>query len=210
MEGGGVKARSKAEIDTSAPFRSVKEAVMLFGERVLAGELYANKLKEMRDGMMDETETSELEQTKQSLRKAREESMQMAQYLSSLQQELQETKMELQRLKSGAFDRYAQLELEIEDLKFIEDYKERTEQVKKETTDHDHDHDSEGVEFQKKKYVTFANPPSVAQVLVPQPPPSEAVLQRHPSLRKKKKKPLIPFIGGIFSKKRGSSEVAMA
>ncbi|KAL0360556.1 UNVERIFIED_CONTAM: WEB family protein [Sesamum radiatum] len=209
MEGGGVKARSKAEIDTSAPFRSVKEAVMLFGERVLAGELYANKLKEMRDGMMDETETSELEQTKQSLQKAREESMQMAQYLSSLQQELHHTKMELQRLKSRASDRHAQLDLEIEDLKFIENYKERTEQVKTETTDRDHDND--GVEFQKKKYVTFANPPSVAQVVVPPlPPPSEAVLQRHPSLRKKKKKPLIPFIGGIFSKKRGSSEVAMA
>ncbi|KAL0314588.1 UNVERIFIED_CONTAM: WEB family protein [Sesamum angustifolium] len=208
MEAGGVKARCKAEIDTSAPFRSVKEAVMLFGERVLAGELYANKLKEMRDGMMDETETSELEQTKQSLQRAREESMQMAQYLSSLQQELRQTKMELQRLKSCASDRHAQLDLEIEDLKFIEDYKERTEQVKTETTHHDHDND--GVEFQKKKYVTFANPPSVAQVVVPPPPPSEAVLQRHPSLRKKKKKPLIPFIGGIFSKKRGSSEVAMA
>ncbi|KAK4429368.1 WEB family protein [Sesamum alatum] len=205
--GGGVKAAaaSKAEIDTSAPFRSVKEAVMLFGERVLAGELYANKIKEMRDEMMDETETSELEQTKQSLQKAREESMQMAQYLSSLQQELQQTKMELQRLKSRTSDRHA-LDLDMEDLKFIEDYKERTsEQVKTETTDHDGD---EGVEFQKKKYVTFANPPSVAQVVVP---PSEAVLQRHPSLKKKKKKkPLIPFIGGIFSKKRGSSEVAMA
>jgi len=48
MEGeGGVIEFKRAEIDTRAPFRSVKEAVTLFGEKVLAEELYANKLKEV-------------------------------------------------------------------------------------------------------------------------------------------------------------------
>lgn len=48
MEGDDALTNNKkAEIDTSAPFGSVKEAVMLFGERVLAGEIYTNRLKEV-------------------------------------------------------------------------------------------------------------------------------------------------------------------
>ena len=45
----GVMLVRKAEIDTRAPFRSVREAVSLFGDKVLAGEVYANasKLKQV-------------------------------------------------------------------------------------------------------------------------------------------------------------------
>ena len=39
----------KVEIDTSTPFLLVKEAVVLFGERVLAGEIYTNRLKEVHN-----------------------------------------------------------------------------------------------------------------------------------------------------------------
>ncbi|KAL3505393.1 hypothetical protein ACH5RR_035234 [Cinchona calisaya] len=211
-----MRRRKKAEIDTSAPFGSVQEAVLLFGQR--ANQVYAcTNVKELHDGTSEDTHKDnsrlgsiaiELEETKQSLQKAREESMVMASCLSSLQEELRRTKRELQQLKgSRESEKQVMQELEIdEDIKFVEDIysKEEEFQVKMTPTFQL----EQNVEFQKKRYVTFADPPSLAQVVVPPPTPSDhaAVLLRHPSLRKSKKKPLLPLIKGFF-RKRGSSGV---
>ncbi|XP_015902934.2 WEB family protein At1g75720 [Ziziphus jujuba] len=211
MDNGGVQVMVKrAEIDTRAPFRSVKEAVTLFGEKVLAGELYATKLKEMGENENGNgpskfgNVTAELEETKQSLLKAKEESEHMANSLSSLKRELERTKQELQQLKERESEKHL-MESEInEDLKFVEDSA-RFVIKAQDTSDNDINEEGGEIEFQKKRYVTFANPPSLAQVIIPQ---GVEILDRHPSLKKKKKKPLIPLIGGIFSKKKTTSQVA--
>lgn len=142
--------------------------------------------------------TSELEETKQSLEKAKEESVVMATCLSSLKEELERTKRELRHLKKRESEK-RHMETEIEDVKVVEDSTKFD--VKTQTSD------EEGMEFQKKRYVTFANPPALAQVVIPQ-GVERVLLERHPSLKKKKKKALIPLIGGLFSKKKGSPEVA--
>ncbi|KAE8682135.1 hypothetical protein F3Y22_tig00111273pilonHSYRG00075 [Hibiscus syriacus] len=187
---------NRAEIDTTPPFNSVKEVVALF---VLAGQIYAPKLSQQVNGEASEkgssslvTVTAELEETKYNLEKAREESMVMANCLSSLKEELERRKRELELMKEGDIKK-PMMEFEMEDVRIVPGSA-RYELHETKTSD-------EGTtEFQKNRYVAFANQPSLTRVIGPQ---GVEKLDRHPSLRKNKK-PLIALIGGLFSKKKGT------
>ncbi|XP_047963415.1 WEB family protein At1g75720-like [Salvia hispanica] len=190
MQGGeGVVVRGRVEIDTRQPFRSVREAVMLFGEKVLAGEVYGNKLKEMQNKAKNQPSKlgavkAELEETKETLSKAKEEGNLMAHCLNSLRQELEQTKKELRHLKT----RETLFEREVEEVKFIDNTKDIVEMK----------HEGK-IELQKKRSVKFASPQLLTKVL------DDEELKKK---TKKKKKPLVPLIGGLFLKKikKGAKE----
>ncbi|XP_019254018.1 PREDICTED: WEB family protein At1g75720-like isoform X2 [Nicotiana attenuata] len=196
---GEVVVRGRVEIDTRQPFRSVKEAVMLFGEKFLAEQIYAKQFKETKASCeqnqpkIELPVTIELEETKQNLQKSKEEGTFMAHCLQSLKEELELTKREIQQLKTRELKQKVALgaDPEIEELKFIENAS-----TKVELRTQFQEYDDE-IEFQKKRSVKFASTPLLTKIINVETSPSQ--------LKKKlKKKSLIPLFGGLFSKKKGN------
>lgn len=137
---------------------------------------------------------TELEETKHDLKRAKEESMQMRNSLSSLKEELERTKQELQKLRIDPQEHESNVDETVFKTKFevlvprVDDEPIRSPRLRS---------------MSEKRYVKFANPTGNNGSVV------EMFLERHPSMKKKekktktKKKSLITlFIGGIFSKKK--------
>ncbi|GAB2231906.1 hypothetical protein Droror1_Dr00010925 [Drosera rotundifolia] len=186
---GNAVGEGRAVVDAQAPFRSVKEAVMLFGEKVLVGEIYANRLKEMQAQAIEANlnsklgaVTTELNEEKKSLRVAREEANDMAYNLESLKEELHQTRRELQQLKAKAKKDNEKRAINVEidqQLKFV-----------------GNSAGENATEFQVKKLVRFASPGSLA-------PRIEDKATYMIEGQGKKKKKGFHVLGWIFTRKRG-------
>lgn len=129
---------------------------------------------------------AEIEETKRSLEKAREEANSMASSIKSLKEELQRAQKELQEVKARELKLLQQRDgPQIEHLKFIANSKEE--------------------ELQKKRYVKFASPPALTRLIVnedDEPPPP---LHIPPSQKKPKKKPVIPLFPWLLvARKKGA------
>lgn len=146
-----------------------------------------NKKSESKIGTL----TAELEETKQSLQRAWEENNLMAYRIKSLREELDQTRKGIQKLKVIEFQK-KRVDPDIEDIKFVEN----PTNVKTKTQ-HDEDKD-----FEKKRYVQFASPPSLAQVIINR----DEFVERSSPPKKTKRKPLAPLLGWLFSKKKDIQE----
>lgn len=141
---------------------------------------------------------AELEETKQILEGTKEEVNFLAQCIKSLKKELEQTKKELEETKARELKLLQQRDdpETTEDIKFIANA--TNVEIKTQTDNDDDDETKE--EFQKRRYVKFASPHVLAQVI-----PNKDELLKRPSSMKKGKK--MPLIGWFFSKKKGSHEV---
>ncbi|CAL5329774.1 unnamed protein product [Camellia sinensis] len=195
-------------VDTSRPFTSVKEAVAIFGEKLLTGELYSspNPFSAPKQWNFSLTKTKESDD---------EEQKTLAETLNRLESELKETKTELKLLK----ERESETEVALASLN-AELHKNMSKMAKAEAAAAGNAaaeavartgsaRREEEVRKRDKIVRMEEDKPTLAQVLGIG--DEEGLFggrengRKMMMVKKKKKKPIIPLVGDLFFRKKGSS-----
>ncbi|GJN11999.1 hypothetical protein PR202_ga30240 [Eleusine coracana subsp. coracana] len=236
-----VVVTGRAEIDTRAPFRTSMDHFCSQTNRASAtwSNHHATTAAVPTAAVVSVQQrhvpvTAELAEAKQELEKEREEKQKLAGCIQTLQDELSHAMRELKRLKAREDDEAAakiidlhQVDDDVVDLKFVEEDEKPPPRGASSAADYNNNSNiaAVGGEVQKKRYVTFADPPTADVVMELHRAPSsqphyyyreqrfqrqmsaghEPAAAREEEGRKKKKKPLIPLVGALFMRRKKSS-----
>lgn len=194
-----------SSVDTSRPFRSVKEAVAVFGERLFVGETYSAKPFTIIP--KQETQLSSPSTPKKSRADDKEKNnTTLENTLRKLEAELQETKMELRLLQ----ERESETEVALASLN-AELHKNMSKMAKAEAmaaakaaaersiVSFEGEKREEGL-----KEARGTRAPTLAQRLSISEMELSFIVGRRKERRVMKKKPIVPLVGDLFSRKKGS------
>lgn len=201
----------RAEIDTTRPFRSVREAVAVFGERFLASDIYIQKpptiLKHETSAPHKIDFSSPTSTSSTQLNQAEEEDRVLANLVKRLEAELEETKRELMQLKA----RESETEIALASLN-AELHKSMSRMAEAEAAEAARaagksrlivgEFERNGGGKEECGVMKLERSPSLAQILSIG--EKEGYFRMQKERKVMKKKPIVPLIGDMFSRKRSS------